>query len=130
MSILSNASSFNSTEQYLEAWDKCDQVLSNLSALISCMESAAILTDCSESYLAKIRESEAILREAMNLLCEDCERFMDGKGGDKSSDNECAYAAEISSEWAKNPAPIEEGRHCPNCGGLGVVVFSLDISKK
>ena len=109
MSILSNASSFNSTEQYLKAWDKCDQVLSNLSALISYMESAATLTDCSESYLAKIRESETDLREAMNLLHQDWERFM--------SDKECAYAAEISSELAKNSVPIdEESRHCPNCG--------------
>jgi hypothetical protein len=77
MSILSNVPSFDNTESYSEAWDKCDQTLSELSALISYMESAAILTDCSKSYLAKIKESESSLREAMILLSQDCERFMD-----------------------------------------------------
>ena len=42
------------------------------------------------------------------------------KMNDKSSDNECAYAAEISSEWAKNLVPIEESKHCPNCGSGAV----------
>jgi len=39
---------------------------------------------------------------------------------EKSSDKECAYAAKISSELAKNSVPIEESRHCPNCGSRAV----------